>query len=119
MPGLTSEPAMQQEPGQRGAVLLHQPLPTGMGLLGSVWGIRLEISAPFPSPGNRGPGRARHSFAIAVRSLTCQGRAGGNTSFPRDGVGPGGTDSPALAERAEAIPSCGGKVVFLPERVWK
>lgn len=56
MPGLTSEPAVQQEPGQRGAVPLRQPLPTGMGLLGSLWVIRLEISAPFPGGGNGGPG---------------------------------------------------------------
>lgn len=89
MPGLTSEPAVQQEPGQRGAVPLCRPLPVGMGLLGSLWGIRLETSAPFPSVGNGGPGRACHSFAIAVRSLTCRGRAG-------EGAGPGGTDFPCV-----------------------
>lgn len=71
MPVLTPEPAVQQEPGRRGPVPLCQPLPTGMRLLGSLWGIRLEISAPFPSVGNRSSGRAHHSFATAVRSLTC------------------------------------------------
>lgn len=84
MPGLTSEPAVPQEPGQRGAVPLCQPLPAGTGLLGRPWGIRLEISAPFPSVGNGGPGRTRHSFAIAGRSVTCRGRAGGKAREERE-----------------------------------
>ena len=97
---------------------LCQPLPAGMGLLGSLWGIRLEISAPFPSVGNGGLERARHSFAITVRSLTCQGKAGGDAGEERELV-PAALISPASAERAKAVPPCRGKVVFLPERVWK
>lgn len=118
MPGLTSEPAMQQQPGQRGFVLLRQLLPVGMGLLRSLGGIRLEISASFLSLGNRGPGRARHSFAVAVRSVTCQGRASGNTREERELV-PAALISSALAECTKAVPPCGRKVVFLPESVWK
>lgn len=114
MPGLTSEPAVQTE-GIRAAV----PAPTcGDGADEEPWGNKTEISASFLSLGNGGPGRSHHSFAIAVRSVTCQGRAGGNAREERELV-PAAPISLALAECTEAVPSCGGKVVFLPERVWK
>lgn len=110
MPGLTSEPAVQQT-GWSGAVPPCKSLPTGMGL----WGIRLEISAPFPRVGNR-PCRACHSFPITVKSVTCQGRACSSTTEERELV-PVALISPVLAECSEADPPCGGKVVFLPESV--
>lgn len=110
---------MHEEPGQKGAVPLCQPLPAEMGLLGNLWGMRLEISAPFPSVGNGGSGRARHSFAVSIRSLTCQGRACGNARCPGRELVPVAPISPTLAECAKAIPPWEGKVVFLLERVWK
>lgn len=88
------------------------PLPAGMGLLGSLWGIRLDISAPFPRVVNRGTGRACHSFAIAVRSVTNQDRASGDTR--EEGAGPSGTDFPCVGCTQRSHPSLPvlGKLFF-------
>lgn len=115
MPGLTSEPAVQQA-GWSGAVPPCNSLPTGMRLWGSLWGIRLEISAPFPRVGNR-PCRACHSFPIIVKSVTCQGRACSSTTEERELVSVA-LISPVLAECSEADPPVEGKSSF-SQKVWK
>lgn len=116
MPRLTSEPAVQQKPGWSGAVPPCKSLPAGMGLWGSLWGIRLEISAPFPRVGNW-PCRACHSFAITVKPVTCQGRACSSTIEERE-LAPVALISPALAECTEADPPVEGKLSF-SQKVWK